>query len=402
MNGPSFRGRVWSALWSTRLLWTLAAVGYGARLLIWWMSEGSNDIRTWRTFGNLVSVYGLGHTYTLNSGFNHPPLMGLWGAVVYRWQKAEIAGLMFAHLFKIPSLLAEFGIGALLFSIWKKRGSPRLAVAAVAAYAVSLSSILISAYHGNTDAMYFFFALLAAYFFETGERAFLAGLSIGLALNVKLIPVVVLAPLATRCRNLKQLVFYVLGGAVAAIPFAVALVRFSSPQRSAFLLNVFGYGSQPEYWGVELWLRSLRLATRYSLPSWELALGGLDQWYLLHGGAVLMVLSFLFAAFLMAFARRSFDAYRILALCFAGFLVAASGFGVQYTGCVVAPFLAFWLFGGSLVGFTTGVLILLIYALYVITWHPIASQHGHFPADLSGVAAVAWLSLIYVIYKVRK
>src|SRR5690606_23081591 len=106
-----------------------------------------------------------------------------------------------------------------LLRVYRDRGSELLGSAAFAAYGLSLSCIVISAHHGNTDAIYFFLAFLAAYCMER-RAPFWAGVALGAALNVKLIPVLLALPLASSCSNRRDFVRYVLGGSLGAIPFA--------------------------------------------------------------------------------------------------------------------------------------------------------------------------------------
>ncbi len=145
----------WVTSWWTRgrvhrLLIGLGVLGFALRVACWWWSEGTNDIRSWHDFGQRIESEGLGQAYVFNSALNHPPLMGLAAALAAHLAESPLG---FARLFKLPSLLAELGTGLLLVQSYRKRGMPTRGYAAFAAYGLSLSNTLISAYHGNTDAL---------------------------------------------------------------------------------------------------------------------------------------------------------------------------------------------------------------------------------------------------------
>lgn len=383
-----------------RLLLGAAALGYFLRVFLWGVSQGSNDIRTWYFFALALDAGGLEQTYILQPLFNHPPLMGLWSQVaLYGY---ELTGVPFPQVFKLPSLLAELAIGVLLFRVWKQRGDTLKAHAAFAAYALSLSCIVISGYHGNTDAIYFYLAFLAAYLMEARRSPFLSGLALGASLNVKLIPVLLGLPLASRCRDLPELRNYVLGASIGAIPFLWAIGSFGEEGRASFIQNLFMYRSNLEYWGVESAVRWIVTWSHYWSPSVSDSARAFGNWYSVMGGKVLLLGSALLALWNLWASRHSpfgtkrtfFDAYQLATLAFALFLIFGSGFGVQYVGCVVAPLLACSLWSGVLVGTYTGLFITIVYVQFVTEWMPVFSDHQPIPAYMTPLSTLAWLSLV--------
>ena len=89
----------------SRVFCALTAVGYGIRVVLWLLPEGSSDIHAWRIFAQTIRTVGLAETYRLLPLFNHPPIMGWWSVVALRL--ADYQGPTFAQAFKLPSLLAE-------------------------------------------------------------------------------------------------------------------------------------------------------------------------------------------------------------------------------------------------------------------------------------------------------
>jgi uncharacterized membrane protein len=59
-------------------------------------------------------------------------------------------------------------------------------------FAICPTSILISGFHGNTDPVMIFFVLLSIYFIERLSAAWLAGLAFGMALNIKIVPIILI------------------------------------------------------------------------------------------------------------------------------------------------------------------------------------------------------------------
>lgn len=387
------------------LLLALGAVGYLLRLLLWAVSQGSNDIRTWYFFSLNIALNGLEETYYQQPLFNHPPLMGLWSELAL--VASEMGGLPFPLVFKLPSLVAELVIGLVLFQIYQRRGQTLNACAAFAAYGLSLSCIMISGYHGNTDAIYFCLAFLAAVAMER-RAPFWSGLLLGAALNVKLIPVLIAIPLASRCRSWRAFGRYVAGASVGAVPFLWALGSFQEHTRAAFIENLFMYRSNLEYWGVELAVRWVQGLTYYWFPAISDGVREFGNLYSAFGGKLLLLGSALLGLW-HALASRSLgagrtllDSYELCVLGFAMFLLLGSGFGVQYVGCIVAPLVATGLLSSLLVSTTTGVFITAVYLRFVTEWWPVFSDHQPIPASFSPWANLAWLSIAFVAYGILR
>lgn len=383
---------------SARSLFALALLGYGLRLALWALSEGSNDVRAWYWFGRDVARQGLARTYLLEDQFNHPPLMGLWAAAVARL--AGSRSVLFAHLFKVPALVVEAAIGLLLLRIWNERRRADRAEEALAAYALAPSAALIASYHGNTDPIYFFFVLAAAYLLETRRDALAAGLALAAALNVKLIPLLLVLPFATRVRGPRELARYATGVSVGALPFLALLATSTPDERRSFVANVFGYHPNLEDWGVELGVRVFVAIFRDAPVA--AAARAVGDWYALHGGAVLLVASGAFALAIAGGVVRRFDAYEIAALVLSGFVLFASGFGLQYVGSLVAPLLACDIAGGVAVAAVTGLYLALVYETFLVHWWPLYSQHEAIPSWLAPLAALAWFVIARVAWSVAR
>jgi hypothetical protein len=355
---------------------------------LWQLSTGSNDIRHWRFFAKRVSDYGLGSTYVTVPLFNHPPMMGLVASLT--WKVSWALGLPFPQTFKVWPLAAELGIAYLLFSIWSRRGEPDRAAFACAAYGCALVCILISGFHGNVDPVLWFLLLASCYFLESHRAPFRAGLCLGAALEIKLIPVLVVLPLAATCRDLREFRRFCAGAIVALIPFGLPLLWLSPVERVAFFYKIFGYKSFREDWGIEMIARQVYSVFHASAPKLAMAATDFAAYYRGTGAKYLLVATTLLAVWQAVRQRNKLDAYTIVALCLCLFLVFASGFGVQYLGCVVPVLMAFDIAAGFVVATATGIFAASIYCYYVVNWNPITTVHNGIGQDLAPVAFLAW------------
>jgi hypothetical protein len=366
----------------------VGGLGLALRCVLWLSSEGTNDIRTWLRFAHTIRLYGLGATYTRDLLFNHPPLMGMLAHGT--WLVSQRFGVPFALAFKVYGLLADFGSALLLVHIWRRRGQRGRAALAFAGYGWALSAILISGYHGNTDPVYWFLVLCSVHFLQDRAAPLRAGLLMGAALEIKLIPMLVVLPLAACCRDLKSFVRYGLGISIALAPFAWIVLHLSAIDRVSFARNVFGYTSYRELWGVELVLRAIGAATLTSAPAVaryvEMA-GAL--WGELGSKFLLAVTSCLAAAHALR-RYRGLDAYAIASLAFCLFLVLASGFGVQYMGAIAPLLFACRIRDGFASATASGVFIALIYTSFVQVWSPVFGQHTFFSAAFAVPSFITW------------
>ena len=317
------------------LLWTVAATGLAARLLLAALSIGTNDALTFAEFGKEVRMFGVVGTYRADPWFNHPPLVGWWAGLLIRLLGAPNAPLWvafpfkvnwaFSFLFKLPVMAAD-AVGVwLLWRRWSRveaadPGKARLVPVAIAAgFAWSLGSILIGAFHANTDPAYAMLCLLSVWLMEDRRAFFWSGLALGAAINVKIIPVLLLPPLLFRCASKSEARAFVVGLAMAFIPFLPAVLQaFPS-----FYNNVLGYNPPNDAWGFDLLL--------YLSRRWAILASPADSTihaYHIVGRYVLLALVLAWA--IVAWRLRRWDGYEVAAVTMAIFLVSTPGFGIQY------------------------------------------------------------------------
>ncbi|HUP35899.1 MAG TPA: glycosyltransferase 87 family protein [Candidatus Limnocylindria bacterium] len=179
--------------------------------------------------------------------FNHPPFMihalEGWGAL------SDISGLPLRFWLRFTCAAADVGSLALLLRMLRSRRSDPKTRTALALFAASPIAILISGFHGNTDAILIFFMLLSIWLVESRRAAWLAGAALGMAVNIKILPIL-LAPAALLAlagtRRRREF------GAGAVAVFLAGSLPILAEAPELVITRVFGYGSQAGAWGLSL------------------------------------------------------------------------------------------------------------------------------------------------------
>ncbi len=332
---------------AVRLLvgWSIL-VGTILRLALSAISIGTNDASIWQHIATRVAEVGLLDAYRTEQLMNHPPLPVLWA----RWALAVSADTWFAFVMKLPAIAADAGSIWLLARIWLGRCDVRRAGLAAIAMALSPVAILISGYHCNTDNVYAFLALLAMYLITDRQRFFLGGLVLAAAINVKLIPVLLIPGALSLCRSRRDLVRLICGLAIGVVPFLPLLAAPEVIRR-----NMLAYVPPVSEWGIALLLHDIFnhapfAHTAHALMEAYLSLG---RWAILLGVAGLSVASW---------RQRRWNGYEIGFISFALLLVLAPGFGPQYSVMVVPLLLALSISRAWVYGALAGMFLLLAYA----------------------------------------
>ena len=347
--------------------------GCAARLWLWWISLGTNDLFAWFKFGESIAANGLAATYANIQDFNHPPLMGLYAMQMWWWSGDD--PWTFAHLMKLPGLAGE---AIILWALWRFAG-PK----AAAAYAWLPSAILLSGFHCNTDCFYVAFVLVAVIAFDR-QFYFLAGLLLAASLNVKLIPLALLPMVLIAAPNWKALLRLTAGLAIGVAPF-VAPALTAGP---AMYRNMVAYNSTPDSWGLlALFNHSARIP---GLATVGPALRGV---YEVIGRYV--VLASITAVALLSKFRGCRPLAGQAALGAALFLILTPGFGVQYV-IFAAPLLCLVdVAEGLRWGWFSGWFIALVYwGFRIHAEHLLSLFHTDypFPSWVFGLAAWAVLA----------
>ena len=376
---------------ATLILLGVGLLGLLARIWVIQHSLGSNDMVTWRLFAADIDLYGLGFLYDNTQDFNHPPLMGLLAHLLY--VMAATTGVRFDVLFKIPQLLADAGAAALIYWAWQRK-SARCAALVVALFCWNPASLLVSAYHGNTDALCVALALAATLLVDR-QRPLLAGLALGASINVKLIPVLLIPVLYSCWGDWRRAARFTVGLSFGVLPFVpIAIWHWQG-----FYAHVLTYRPVPGNWGILSILSALKtnanwgtLIQRFHLMTfWE------------QSGAHFAILVPLVLAGVNLARGRPWSARELGACVLAAFLFLAPGYGIQYIAYPVALLFVANLNRAVIFSTTAG---LYAFVLYFSLWthtRPFYSDFrvGH-PVGAVVVGHLAWLLLIPTVVELLR
>jgi hypothetical protein len=358
----------------------LAASGILVRLVLSWVSIGTNDADTWSVFAWVVDNEGLRRLYEKAFYFNHPPLMGLLALLARRLSLRT--GLQFAFTLRLFPIAADVCTAVVIALVWKVR-SPRIAPWAAVAVAWNPVLILISGYHGNTDCICVLFSVLACYFLEQ-ERPFLSGLALAAGINVKLIALVLAAGLFFhhRLRGRSMVLRFAAGLAFAALPFVPLMLQIPS----VIINNVFRYSATYEKWGLA------QLFIKFGAVRAQPVFVAAGR-YLIFGSVI--------AVSLWNRSRERLDAYAMGAVAYALFVILTNGFAVQYLAYPAALLLATSLGWGIAYGVVAGAYLTTVYAWFWAGYLPLKSNFRALPG-LYGATFVPWgLLVAFVIHSLR-
>jgi hypothetical protein len=292
---------------------------------------GTNDVRYWHTFMDYIVAHGSVTIYRDIWYYNHPPLMS--GLLRLLSPLVPHAPNGFPLLIRLPAITADVVSTVVTFRLLRLAWSERRALAGAVGVALSPILIMVSGFHGNSDPLFMCLVLLAADRLLIGRSAVWAGVLLGLAVNVKLVPLIVVPVFLAHLRTMAERLRF----ALALV--AVVALGFGYHTWMAFPFmkkNVFDYGGLRGIWG----LGELCGAGWPAITSLKTAL-----WLKL---AIALVIT-LGAAAVAWRGRLSDDLARARSLlaCIGGafliFMLLTPGFGIQYlawlavAGCLLGP-----------------------------------------------------------------
>jgi hypothetical protein len=204
------------------------------------MLAAGTAIRLWIAFTNRGVLYDIDSAYIVGAALKaHPlhvydtlryPYPGGYLPVIFLCRSiADLTGAVYYGVFKVPAIFADAGIGALVWIGCGELGaSRRVRLTSVALVAFGPMFVLISGYHGQIDAAGILPAVLAMVVWTRGgaDRAWQAGLLIGLGASIKTVPLFMVLALLPTVRSRRE-ALVMLGSAVAVplltlVPFLIA------------------------------------------------------------------------------------------------------------------------------------------------------------------------------------
>jgi Gpi18-like mannosyltransferase len=228
----------------TTCIVALALVAMTLKLAIAYNTIGTNDVVFFYGFAKVLSEHGLEWTYQHSRYFNHPPLTayylrGIYALTEQRW--CQDIGIHFPFLLRFPGIIADFLVVAVLLRMSKT--DLRIPTWALALFALSPVSLMVSGFHGNTDPV-IVLLLVCAVRMCLRNRPALAGLFFALSCQIKIVPLLFLPALVLFWWSQNRSRGFLISGAVTTcLLWSEPLLNFPV----LFAKNVLAYGS---YWGI--------------------------------------------------------------------------------------------------------------------------------------------------------
>ena len=376
----------------------LILLGLLIRILLAFISWGSNDATTWQLFGKNILDHGILWLYHNNRDFNHPPLPGYFAAGVY-WVthlganppdlNARYMGFSFPFVFKMFDVAADALTCRLLWKILLPRRGAIFAAGAACLFAWSPDSILLTGHHCNTDPIYVMLCLLCVYLVEDRGRDFLGGLALAAAINVKLIPVLLILPFAGTYHDRRRAARFLFGVFPGIIPFIPVLLL----EGRKFYYHAIAYGSTAGKWGIDYFLLE-----SLGDPRLHRMVNIIGSEYFVKGRFIIIAAVLLMT--IRARRTRRFNCYTLAAAALALFLILTPGFGIQYTLLVLPLLYATGrMLAATIYSLLTGAFLFFSYfanwkgGLPIDTW-------SNFGVGSSGplYGLLAWATLIVFVY----
>lgn len=234
----------------------LALVAAFLKLAIAYNTIGTNDVAVFHGFAKALNQHGLEWTYQHSRYFNHPPLIACYLRSIYALTEqpwCQRLGFHFPFLLRLPGIIADF-IAVLVLLRMTKLGV-RIPTWALALFALSPVSLMVSGFHGNTDSV-MVLLLVCAVCMCVEKRPLLSGLFFALSCQVKIAPLL-LIPIFFFCwtRSRSAVSFWLAFASASFVLWIEPVLNFPR------LLgrNVLSYGSYWGLWGITYWLRMTNL-----------------------------------------------------------------------------------------------------------------------------------------------
>ncbi|MBF8305540.1 MAG: rane protein, partial [Acidobacteria bacterium] len=169
---------------------------------------------------------------------------------------ANFTGLPFGFLFRLLGILADIGSLTVLWILLGGRAAGPTVRLGLVLFSLAPAAIMVSGFHGNTDAIMVFFLLLSILFLDRAGHTGIAGVALGVSLSIKVWPLVFFPAIYASLPDRRRRMGYF---TAAAATFAAVSLPYVFQEPTLILRRVFGYGSQSGYWGLSrlaLWLGS--------------------------------------------------------------------------------------------------------------------------------------------------
>ena len=391
MSDHFVRGQTWR-LW---LLIALAAFALALKTTIALTTYGTNDVTTWeRDLAKLetqgaAALYREGISYASADGtrhenqpFIHPPFilnaLRAWAVL------SALSGLPLRFWLRLSSSLAD--VSSLILVAKLLPGQSHQKTAALAAMAMCPVSVVISGFHGNTDPVMIAFVLLSIYFLECRRSSWLAGAAIGMALNIKMVPLIFIPAVLLYLPGLRDRLRYTVS---AAAVFGLGSLPYLLREPVLIARTMLSYSSKFGLWGFSLFAVIARESTRWSWLSRQYAAGG----KFLALAAVLCL-----SAAMNLRTNKPPLVLQCGAIAFL-FLFLTPGFAMQYLAWLVPWVVALGAAPTLLFYAASGVFVVMVYNDWSggFPWHAANALFRPWEVSHAFLGLVCWLSVLAVL-----
>jgi 4-amino-4-deoxy-L-arabinose transferase-like glycosyltransferase len=364
---------------------SVAAVMTVLKLEVAARTFGTNDVGYWGAFAKAVRDFGpvgiYGHDLRLPVVYNHGPLAG-WLLVAINWI-LDRGVLSFPFLIRVPACLADFVTTLLVFELVRLARPAKQAAIAAALVACSPVLIVVSGFHGNTDPVFVMFSLLTLYLLVVRVWALSAGVAFGIALSIKLVPVVLVPVLMVVLIRLgwRRLAAFAGGGAIV---FLVLWLPVLVSRWQPFRKQVLSYnGGVLRQWGLPQFLGWL---DGPGAGGW---LAGSSRF------GILLVCGLAAAAVAW---RRPDAVVPAAGLSLVLFLVLSPAFGMQYLAWALAAAYLVDMAAATAYNIVASVWVLVVYSHWTdaYPWHWYVAWAVPFTSRELVLMALTWVALAAV------
>src|SRR5438270_13019750 len=240
----------------TTFVVALALVAMTLKLALAYNTIGTNDAVFFYGFAKVLNEHGLEWTYAHSRYFNHPPLTayflrGIFLVTEQKW--CQDIGIHFPFLLRLPGIIADFLVVLILLRF--RKIDIRIPTWALALFALSPVSLMVSGFHGNTDPV-MVLLLVCAMWMCLRDQPAPAGLFFALSCQIKIVPLLLFPAFLFFCWSRSRSRPFLITGAITT------LVLWSQPLLNfpiLFSKNVLAYGSYWGTWGITYLFRSTGL-----------------------------------------------------------------------------------------------------------------------------------------------
>lgn len=151
---------------------------------------------------------------------------------------------------KLPAVLADVAITALIIHVARRERLPASDGHYLGwLYALNPVSLLVTAYHGQFEAVTLLLLLLGWFYWRFGRRPLASATGLGLAILNKTWPIIFLPIFLIRLRRRRQQILYAAVALAIPLLFTLAYILLFSPTLRPMLLRALTHRGVAGYWG---------------------------------------------------------------------------------------------------------------------------------------------------------